>query len=110
MTEDKILKILDKANTQLKSANTGIIIYKPTNSNRLSLRGTLPPKPGSKKQKPHQQTIPLGINCNAAGIKKAKLEAQKLGAASILRQRSSTPTVSIIDRYCKAYNDIFPSS
>ena len=84
MSAEKILKLLAAANNQLKIANTGISIYKPTNSNRLSIRGTLPPKPGSNKQKPFQQAIPLGIYCNAAGIKKAKLEAQKLGTAIAL--------------------------
>ncbi|MGL6340994.1 MAG: integrase [Waterburya sp.] len=79
---DKIQQILDTANQQLKSANTGITIFK--RGSKLSLRGMLPPKPGSNRQQPSQQTISLGMYANPAGIKIAKLEAQKLGAAIAL--------------------------
>ena len=82
MTTDKLSKLLDDANHKLKLSHAGIVIFK--RGNKLSLRGILPPKPGSKKQKPSQQTISLGIYANAAGIKVAEKEAQKLGAAIAL--------------------------
>ncbi|MDJ0574214.1 MAG: hypothetical protein QNJ65_03485 [Xenococcaceae cyanobacterium MO_234.B1] len=81
---DKIQQILDRANAQLKLANTGITIFR--RGNKLSLRGMLPPKPGSKSKTPTQQTISLGIYANAAGIKVAKSEAQKLSAAIALKE------------------------
>jgi hypothetical protein len=79
---DKIQQILDMANQQLKSANTGITIFK--RGSKLSLRGMLPAKPGSSTQQPSQQTISLGLFANPAGIKIAKLGAQKLGAVIAL--------------------------
>ena len=79
---DKIDNLLESANKRLKLANTGIVIFK--RGSKLSLRGMLPPKPSSNKVKPSQQTISLGIFANAAGIKIAEKEAQKLGAAIAL--------------------------
>jgi len=74
----KLDQLLDKANDRLKKSITGILIYK--RGNKLSLRGTLPPKPGSEKTKPYQQYLSLGIYCNAAGIKQAEEKAKLLGS------------------------------
>ncbi len=71
----KLEQLLNKANSQLKQGNIGITIFK--RGNKLSLRGMMPPKPGSKSNKLSQQTISLGIYANAVGIKTAKIEAQK---------------------------------
>jgi integrase len=46
---------------------------------KLSLRATLPPKPGSGKSDWHQQDISLGIYANIAGFQRAEAEAKLLG-------------------------------
>ncbi|MDJ0681776.1 MAG: hypothetical protein QNJ18_18195 [Xenococcaceae cyanobacterium MO_167.B52] len=79
---DKIDNLLATANSRLKSSNTGITIFR--RGQKLSLRGMLPPKPG--KSKPSQQTISLGIYCNAAGIKSAEKQAQKLASQLALKE------------------------
>lgn len=66
-----------QANQRLKQAKIGIVIWK--RGNKLSLRGMLPPKPGSHKTTATQQTIALNIFANPAGIKRAEAEARKVG-------------------------------
>ena len=78
---DKLVRQLEQTNQQLKQANTGVVIFK--RGSKLSLRGMLPDKNGNGFR---QQTIALGIYANAAGIKQAKLEAQKLGSAIALKE------------------------
>jgi integrase len=56
----------------------------------------LPPKPG--KDKPSQQTISLGIYCNAAGIQSAEKQAQKLGSQLALKEFDWDEWISS-DRY-----------
>ena len=75
---DKLDQLLTKANERLKSFNAGVLIYK--RGNKLSLRGTLPPKPGSAKEKSYQQYLSLGIYCNVAGIKRAEEKAKLLSS------------------------------
>ncbi|MEM9272344.1 MAG: hypothetical protein AAGA80_05195 [Cyanobacteria bacterium P01_F01_bin.143] len=81
---DKLDQLLGKANDRLKKSRTGILIYR--RGNKLSLRGTLPPKPGSEKTKPYQQYLPLGIYSNAAGIKQAEEKAKLLGSQLALEK------------------------
>ena len=83
MARDKLFLYLKACNQVLKQNNTGITIFK--RGSKLSLRGMLPCKSGKGKS---QQTISLGIYANTAGIKRAKLEAQKLGAAIALGEFS----------------------
>ncbi len=69
-----------QANGRLKSANVGLAIM--LRNNRLYLRGTLPPKPGSMKTHPHQQELSLGfmgIRANPAGVGAAEKEARRIG-------------------------------
>ncbi|MBU7582190.1 MAG: hypothetical protein KAF91_04655 [Nostoc sp. TH1S01] len=47
----------EAANQCLKAAKIGVRVE--TRDDRLSLRATLPPNPGSNKIKPHQQYITL---------------------------------------------------
>lgn len=71
-----------QANGRLKSANVGLSIL--LRNSRLYLRGTLPPKPGSLKEKPSQQEIALGflgIRANPAGVSAAEREARRVGIA-----------------------------
>lgn len=53
------LERIAQANGRLKSANVGLSIL--LRNSRLYLRGTLPPKPGSLKDKAFQQEIALGF-------------------------------------------------
>jgi hypothetical protein len=69
---------LEAVNQQLKSANVGVQVRQK--GNRLYLRATLPPKPGSEKHKPYQQEISLQIYANPAGLERAEAEARKVGA------------------------------
>lgn len=62
---------LDRANTKL---NRVTIIKR---GNKLSLRATLPPKPGDGI-KPKRYTISTGLFANATGLKLALAKAQKL--------------------------------
>ena len=48
---------------------------------RLCLQATLPPKPGSSRDRPYQQRVYLGITATGQGLKLAEAEAKKLGGA-----------------------------
>ena len=78
---DKIEQLLDLANNRLKQSNTGIKIFK--RGQKLSLRGMLPSK---SKAGMSQQTVSLGIYCNAAGIQSAEKQAQKLASQLALKE------------------------
>lgn len=65
-------------NRDLKARKTGCTVQ--LIGDRLYLRGTFPPKPGDGKSKAYFQRIALGIYANPAGIKRARLEAEKLGS------------------------------
>jgi integrase len=67
---------ITKANERLKAAKIGVAIE--LRNNRLSLRATLPPKPGEAGE-PRQRRIALGIYPNVEGIKYAESEAQIVG-------------------------------
>ncbi|MGL5196794.1 MAG: hypothetical protein ACRC8Y_24650, partial [Chroococcales cyanobacterium] len=69
---------LRKVNQQLKGAAIGVSVRQ--DGNRLYLVATLPPKPTSPKQYPHQQQISIGVYANHAGVIQAKKEALVLGA------------------------------
>jgi hypothetical protein len=56
-----------KLNARLKAARLGLQVER--RGDRLSLRGTLPPRPGSGKSRPHQQRIPLKLPATPAGLK-----------------------------------------
>lgn len=73
-------ELLKAVNARLKAAKAGVGICTANTSSRLYLRATLPPKPGSKKDKPYQQKVALGVYFNAAGLKRAESEAKRLSA------------------------------
>lgn len=79
----KLDSLLEDANQRLRDVNTGISIYQ--RGKKLSLRGMLPNKNGSGKK---QQIISLGIYFNAAGIKSAEKQAQKLSSQLALNEFS----------------------
>ncbi|WP_292808916.1 integrase [Nostoc sp. JL23] len=68
---------IEVINDRLKAAKIGVKVE--ARGDRLSLRATLPPKPGSNKTKPYQQYLALGIYANPAGLQRALAEAQIVG-------------------------------
>ena len=81
---DKVEKMLEAANSRLKTSNAGIKIFR--RGKKLSLRRMLPPRPNSKQSKSSQQIISLGVFCNGAGIRKAEKEAQRLSSELALNK------------------------
>ena len=69
---------LAQINGRLKSSRVGVRVE--TRGDRLLLQATLPPKPGSKKTKQHQQRISLGYRFNPAGLQLAEQQARLVGA------------------------------
>lgn len=65
-------------NQRLKIANLGVSI--DIKGTRLALRATLPPRPGSKLTKRHQQRIATGLRANMDGLREAYEQAKLLGA------------------------------
>ncbi|NER79675.1 MAG: site-specific integrase [Leptolyngbya sp. SIO1D8] len=74
---------LEKVNTRLKAAQLGLRIER--RGDKLALRGTLPPRPGSDRQQPHQQRLPLKLPATKTGLKQAEQEA-KVIAAKLIEQ------------------------
>lgn len=71
--EENYSGYLSELNNQLKSLGIGVRIRQK--ADKLYLRVTLPPKPGSRQITGYQQEISLDIRANLAGFKLAKLEA-----------------------------------
>lgn len=65
-------------NARLKAELVGVRIGK--GENKLHLRATLPPKPGSDKAQPYQQRVYPGFPANLAGLRAAEKEARLVGA------------------------------
>lgn len=74
---------LEAVNDRLSAAKIGLKVWQ--RGDRLSLRGTLPPKPGAKAQKWSQQSIPLKVYANPAGLEYAEAKALEYG--SLLAQK-----------------------
>jgi len=68
---------IEDVNARLKAGNVGVRVDQV--GQRLRLRATLPPKPGSGKDKPYQQQINLGIYANPDGFEEAETRARELG-------------------------------
>ncbi len=73
---------ITQLNQRLKAAQMGLQIER--RGQKLNLRGTLPPRPGSDRLKPHQQRLSLGIPATPAGLKQAEQEV-KIIAAQLLQ-------------------------
>jgi integrase len=78
--DDQILKV----NQRLKAAQLGLQLER--RGQKLSLRGTLPPRPGSPRLRPHQQRISLDLPATVAGVKQAEQEAKIIAALLIQNQ------------------------
>jgi integrase len=74
---------LVQVNQRLKIAQMGLQVER--RGEKLSLRGTLPPRPGSPRLKPYQQRISLNLPATPAGLKQAEQEA-KIIAAQLLQK------------------------
>lgn len=72
---------LTQVNQRLKAARLGLQIDQ--RGDKLSLRGTLPPRPGSPRLRSHQQRIPLGLPATKAGLKQIEQEAKLIAARLI---------------------------
>ncbi|MEH1828229.1 MAG: integrase [Nostoc sp.] len=68
---------LEAVNDRLKAGKIGVAVC--VRGDRLSLRATFPPKPGSSKVIWHQQYLALGIYANPAGLQRAEAEAKITG-------------------------------
>jgi integrase len=70
-------------NARLKAARLGLQVDR--RGQTLALRGTLPPRPGSTKTRPHQQRIPIGLPATKAGLKQIEQDAKVIAARLIER-------------------------
>ena len=80
---DPVTKMKAKIDTQLKGTGVSLEIRKETET--ISLRAYLPPKPGSDKTQPYRQRIPLinpttghGLKATVAALRHAQQLATKL--------------------------------
>lgn len=71
-------------NHRFKLAQLGLQIE--CRGQKLGLRGTLPPRPGSDRLKPHQQRLSLGFPATTAGLKQAEQEV-KVIAGQLIENR-----------------------
>lgn len=94
---------LQQLNKDLKTAKTGITVE--THGDRLSLRGTFPPKPGSGKTKPYQQRIALGVRHNHDGLKYAKAIALEISSAITLDKFEWESFPGAVDRPARSLGD-----
>lgn len=69
---------IQQINTRLKAGKVGVSLQR--RGNRLCLRGTLPPRPDSTKDRSFRQEIYLGVYCNSAGFTYAENEAKLVGS------------------------------
>jgi len=84
-----VAESVESINAQLKALKIGVQVWQ--RGDRLWLRATLPPKPGSGKVKPYQQGIALGIYANSSGLKRARAEALTVGGLLACKQFSWEP-------------------
>ena len=80
-TAHSIDNSLNAVNRRFKAAKLGLKIER--RGEKLSLRGTLPPRPDSHKLKPYQQRIPLGLPANKTGLKQIEKTAKVIAAQLI---------------------------
>ncbi len=81
MTTHPLDAALATVNQRLKAAQLGLKIER--RGEKLNLRGTLPPRPGSPRLRPSQQRIPLGLPAHKAGLKQIEKTAKVIAAQLI---------------------------
>jgi integrase len=72
---------ITQVNQRLKAAKMGLQIER--RGEKLNLRGTFPPRPGSLRLKPSQQRLSLGLPATIAGLKQAEQEVKIIAAQLI---------------------------
>ncbi|MDX2213253.1 MAG: site-specific integrase [Oculatellaceae cyanobacterium bins.114] len=82
-----------QVNQRLKAAQLGFQVER--RGEKLSLRGTLPPRPGSDRLRPHQQRLSLNLPATTAGLKQAEQEAKIIAAQLIQNTFSWKPYLSV---------------
>ncbi len=80
--EHSLAQALVQVNQRLKLAKLGLQIER--RGDRLNLRGTFPPRPGSPKLRPYQQRLPLKLPATKAGLKQCEQTA-KIIAGQLLQ-------------------------
>lgn len=73
---------ITQLNLRLKVGQIGLQLER--RGNKLSLRGTFPPRPGSQRDRAYQQRLSLSLPATTAGIKQAEREA-KIIAGQLLQ-------------------------
>ena len=73
-----------QVNQRLKAAQLGLQVER--RGIKLTLRGTLPPRPDSSRLHPYQQRLSLGIPATSAGLKQIEQEA-KIIAAQLIQKK-----------------------
>ena len=68
-------------NQRLKAAQLGVQLER--RGQKIGLRGTFPPRPGSHRIRPHQQRVSLGLSATPAGVKAAEQQAKVIAAQLI---------------------------
>ncbi len=74
---------LQQINQRLKAAQLGVHLER--RGQKLSLRGTFPPRPESARLRPCQQRLSLGLPATKPGLKQAEQEAKIIAAKLIER-------------------------
>lgn len=69
-------KRITSINQRLKVAQLGVQLER--RGQKLSLRGTFPPRPGSHRLRSHQQRISLGLPATSDGLKAAEQQAKMI--------------------------------
>jgi integrase len=67
-----------QTNQRLKAAQMGFQVER--RGQKLNLRGTLPPRPGSTRLRSHQQRLSLNLPATIAGLKQAEQEVKIIAA------------------------------
>jgi integrase len=75
---NKIADKVTEANKRLKAGR--VRVQMQVRGEKLCLQATLPPRPNSTRNVPHQQRIYLDVYATVAGIQFAEAEAKKVGA------------------------------
>jgi integrase len=70
-----------QANHRFKVAQLGLQIER--RGKKLALRGTLPPRPGSPRLRPHQQRVPIDLPATPAGLKQAEAQVKVIAGQLI---------------------------
>jgi hypothetical protein len=77
MKDGELIDLINRVNTCLKTDKFLITIKQK--GNRLYLRGTFPPRPGSNNTKLYQQEIAIALGATVEGLHRAEKEARKVG-------------------------------